>query len=114
MKEWKITPWSEELGAYTLPDGLRERLAPLSVEEQAKLFGAVTYTTPVPLDKSSDVLSLILCDGVIVGVMMSNAYGYPTPCYIGKCVCTWDAEDNNGAGYKTRVEYTQLVLLEGN
>ena len=114
MKELKITPWSGELGAYTLPAGARERLSPLSLEEQMRLFRTEINGVHVELTRNPDVLSLIVDGGITVGVMLSDDASQPTPCYIGDSVCTWDASDNNGAGYKVRMEYTSLILLEEN
>ena len=104
--------YTKELGEYTLPDGVKEKLSGLSIEEQSAFFMTRNGGYECLAEKCSDVLSFIVDDGIIVGVMMSNDMCQPTPCYIGEVVCTWDSEDNNGAGYKTRTEYTRLMFNE--
>ena len=55
--------------------------------------------------------ALIVKDGIIVGVMMKNHLGYERPCLAERCICTHSASDNNGAGYKTRSDYTYLLCV---
>jgi hypothetical protein len=110
MKEWKIVDQAT-LGERPIDESIKSVLNGLSIEEQTKYYRTITYSSYIELEKSSDVDALIVQDGIIVGVMMIDCANYPTPCYAGETICTWDAEDNNGAGYKTRTEYTQLVFL---
>lgn len=110
MSSWEIIEYNESLGNYKMPDGAVERLRGLSINEQANYFYTVTIINHIPLDKNSDVKKLIVDDGIVVGVMMSDWSNYPTPCFVGDSICTWDSEDNNGAGYKSRTEYTSLYF----
>lgn len=111
MKEWSCVPYEEKFGAFSLPEGAEALLRGLSIAEQTKYFFTQTIITKVPLEKSSDVKALIVKDGIVIGVMMSDFACAPQPCFIGECICTWDSEDNNGAGYKSRTEYTSLLFL---
>ena len=65
------------------------------------------------IDEIMDVTTkpVILDGDTVVGVMLSDWACHPTPCFPGDSVCTWDAEDNNGAGYKTREEYRYLACV---
>ncbi len=110
--EFITREYEETMGAYSLPDGLKEKLSGLAIEEQAKFFCASYGYRDIPLERVSDVKELIIKDGVIIGAMVSDWANYPTPCFLGQSICTWDAEDNNGAGYKTRTEYLTLKLAE--
>ena len=102
---FEIREYDEKMGEFTLPEGAAEKLRSLPIEQQAKLFRASYGYSDIELEKAGDIKALIVKDGIIVGAMVSDWANYPTPCFIGKKVCTWDAEDNNGAGYKTRTEY---------
>ena len=110
MANFKTVEYNEKFGEYSMPEGAIERLRGLSIDEQANYFYTVTIVNHIPLDKNSDVKALIVDDGIVVGVMLSDWSSYPTPCFVGKSVCTWDSEDNNGAGYKCRTEYTSLYF----
>ena len=116
MEKLKTVPYEKKFGEFEMPAGAEERLRALSLEEQAALFTVHitgTFYTPhdLSLFEASDVKAVIVRDGIIVGAMISNAYGQPYPSRIGEEVCTWDASDNNGAGYKCREDYATLFLL---
>ena len=66
------------------------------------------------LENCPDVTALIVKDGILVGVMMCNDYGRDEPCFAEDRVCTYYADDNNGAGSKTRIDYTYLVCVPEN
>lgn len=108
--KFKIVNYEEKFGEYEMPDGAVELLKTLPIEKQAEYFYTVTIVNPIPLDKNSDVKALIVDNGIIVGIMIADWSNYPTPCFINDSVCTWDSEDNNGAGYKCRTEYTSLYI----
>jgi hypothetical protein len=95
-----------------MPEGAQERLRALPIEEQMQLFCVSYCSSHIALERCSDFKGVIVDDGIIVGVLLSDFACQPTPCFIGEAVCTWDSEDNNGAGYKTRTEYTRLIYLE--
>ena len=108
MAKFEIVAYESSMGEYTLPEGARERLAGLAPDAAAKCFYVNADGVPRELDACRDVKSLIVDGDVVVGVMLSNEYGEPTPCFDGERVCTWNSSDNNGAGYKCRLEYTSL------
>ena len=56
----------------------------------------------------------IVKEGVLAGVMMLNDARQETPCLAGERVCTYYADDNNGAGSKSRIDYTYLVCVPEN
>lgn len=119
-----FVPYEEKMGEYTLPEGLKERFSSLSPEEQLPYFYTSEYRcfensgwssrteggALTPAAKSPEVKALIVRDGVVVGCMMKNEYGGNTVCFINQCVCTYSTEENNGAGYKYRDDYTYFVV----
>ena len=116
MKDIKVIEHTEKLGSYTMPNGAEELLKGKTIEEQMKFFAIKQYSTSHlcfdnTLTNSSDVKGLIVKDGIIVGVMVNDWACSDVPCYVNQCVCTWDASDNNGAGYKTREDNVKLVFL---
>ena len=112
MAKFNTVKYNESFGEYTMPEGAIECLSGLTINEQANYFYTVTIINPISLDKNSDVKALIVDNDIVVGVMLSNCIGQPTPCFIGQTICTWDSSDNNGAGYKTRTEYTKLYFTK--
>jgi hypothetical protein len=108
MPKLDVVAYESSMGGYTLPEGARERLAGLTAADAAKCFYVLADGVPYALDACQDVNSLIMDGDIVVGVMLSDAYCHPTPCFVGERVCTWDSSDNNGAGYKCRLEYTSL------
>lgn len=111
MNQPNIVAYEQSMGVYTMPAGARERLRALPIEKQMTLFCVSNGWSRIPLEKSSDFKGMIVDDGVVVGVLLSDFACQSVPCFIGETVCTWDSEDNNGAGYKTRTEYTKLIYL---
>ena len=119
MKDLSITPYDSSLGEPSMPDGAESILSALPIEEQVKLFSvsinsSLGYVREVALTACPDFKSLIVKDGIVVGAMINDAGCIHVPCYIGKTICTWDAEDNNGAGYKSRTDYTTLLFNQSN
>ena len=121
----KIVDYKDEFGTYTLPEGFAETLRGLTVEEQMTHYRtdySTRYTVTDWRDRTAwigygklencpDVKALIVHDGILVGVMMLNDCGCESPCFAEEGVCTYYADDNNGAGSKTRIDYTYLVCL---
>ncbi|MBO7171093.1 MAG: hypothetical protein J6W28_07960 [Clostridia bacterium] len=121
-----FVPYEEKMGKYTLPNGLKEMLSGLSLEEQMPYFFTSEYRTfensgfssrtdggdLTPLADSREVKALITDGGIIVGCMMRNEYGGEEVCFINQCVCTYSTEENNGAGYKYRDDYTYFVVTD--
>ena len=116
--------YKDGFGEYTYPEGFEKTLDGLSAEEQTKHFRVTrrsnlahtgwrerSVESGISLTDSSDVRAVVLKDGKIVGVMLENDNGREVFCPPEKCVCTYYAEDNNGAGYKTREDYTYLICV---
>lgn len=117
--------YSENFGEINFPGGFEDRLRGLPLEEQAKCYRTTTYSEYSMTDYKSrtsnggytrleycpDIRALIVKDGILVGVMMVNDYGSQESCLPGERVCTWYADDNNGSGSKSTIEYTWLVCV---
>ncbi len=124
----KIIEYKNEFGEYSFPEGFREVLEGKSVEEQLKYFRITFinwyYDTPwqdrryrrgcVKIQENTDVRAIIVDNGVIVGAMIENEYCKDEPCFIDCGVCTWSASDNNGAGYKERIDYAFFMAVSEN
>ncbi len=120
----KIVEYRESFGEIKFPEGFEETLKGLSIEKQMDCYKtsstskfsmtgwrertAQSYSS---LERTPDVKALIVKDGIIVGVMMLNDCGREEACMPEDCVCTYYADDNNGAGSKTRIDYTYLVCV---
>lgn len=118
--------YEKAMGEYTLPEGLEKRLSGLSPEEQLPFFYTAEYRCfentgwtsrtegayLTPAEKCAEVKGLIVDDGIIVGARIRDEYGCEVNCFINQCVCTYSTEENNGAGYKTRDDYTYFVVAE--
>lgn len=120
-----IVMYEENFGTAEFPAGFAETLTGLSIEEQTGHFRTTTSTQLANtgwssrsynsryrrLEEDPDVKAIIVKDDLIVGVMLSDDSGQMTPCLPEHRVCTYYASDNNGAGYKTRIDYTYLVCV---
>lgn len=116
MNSIKIINYTNDLGKYSLPEGVEAVLCGLSIEDQLKYFRVEVESDsctiePKTLENAYSVTGIIVDNDIIVGVMMSDDCCISRPCYIGKCVCTWDSSDNNGSGYKSRTDFSYLVFL---
>lgn len=124
----KIINYEEEFGKINFPEGFEETLKGLTIEEQMNRY-RVTLTTVyantnwkqrinswdyIQLDKVSDVRALIVKNGLVVGAMILGEGNEEVPCLGEGRVCTYYASDNNGAGYKTRIDYTYLLCVPEN
>ena len=118
--------YTPALGKYEMPEGFLELLSGKSIEEQCALYRITGWYNLaqnedwqkrdpkawyMTFKECPDFCGLILDGDTVVGVMLSDWACHPTPCFPGDSVCTWDAEDNNGAGYKTREEYRYLACV---
>ena len=122
----QFVPYEQKMGEYTFPEGLKEKLAGLSLKEQMPFFCTAEYRCfektgwtsrtegayLTPVEKSGEVKGLIVDDGIIVGARIRDEYGCEVNCFINQCVCTYSTEENNGAGYKTRDDYTYFVVVD--
>lgn len=126
MAEIKNVAYTPEMGKYEFPEGFLALLKERSIEEQCDLYRVTGWANLAkneewlsrdpkrwytPLRESPDFRGLILDGDLVVGILLSDDSCHPAPCFPGEGVCTWDAEDNNGAGYKTRVEYRYLACV---
>ncbi len=121
----KIIKYKKDFGEYSFPEGFKEVLLGKSVEEQLKYFRITFmnwyYDTPwqdrryirgcVDVKESSDVKAIIVDEDIVVGAMIENEYCTDEPCFIDHGVCAWYARDNNGAGYKERIDYAFFMAV---
>lgn len=121
----KVVNYEERFGAVNFPEGFEELLQNRTIEEQMAYYRTTCVSTyamtdwkertyrgwAIPLERDRDVTALIVRDGILVGVMMLNDDNIEVPCLAEEQVCTYYASDNNGAGYKERIEYTYLICI---
>ena len=121
----KIVQYEERFGPYTFPEGFGETLRGLSIEEQMDRYRTTEYSTISAanwrtrtnrggysrLDRCSDVRALIVHGELLVGAIVRDDDGRDVPCFPEESVCTCYADDNNGAGSKTRIDYVYLVCV---
>ena len=124
----KIINYEEKFGKILFPEGFEDVLKGLSVEEQMEFYRVTCYSVysqsnwkertykgyALRLDKDRDVTALIVKDGILVGIMILNDSNREVPCLAEESVCTYYSSDNNGAGYKERIEYTKLICVPEN
>lgn len=115
----------EEFGKSVLPEGFEEILKDLPLEEQMNHFRTSSYRRLSNIGYSlrtlesgynelkddPDVQGIIVKNNMIVGIMIKDAWGRIVPCLPEERVCTYYASDNNGAGYKERIDYTWLLCV---
>ena len=63
------------------------------------------YTESRPLGESSDAENVIVCEGVVVGAVISGC-----AVILGKNVCTYSSSDVDGTGGSSRDEYRELIF----
>ena len=121
----KIVCYEEAFGEVKFPEGFAEKLKGLSLDEQMACYRTTEYTSFAmtdwnertmasgyrKLENTQEVRALIVRDGMLVGVMMRNDNGREVPCLPEERICTYFACDNNGAGSKSRIDYTYLVCV---
>lgn len=123
----KTVEYTENLGKYTLPEGLFELLSGKSIEEQMNYFRTsgsyrlsntywsdrTEYSSLSRIDEDDEVKAIIVDNGIIVGVMVKDYnYSCEVACFVEDSVCTYYASDNNGAGYKEREDYFYLYAVK--
>lgn len=121
----KQIPYEESFGPYSFPEGFEERLKGLTIEEQMNCYRTTEYSSYAMtgwsertyragyqrLERCSDVRALIVKDGLLIGVMIRDDNCRDVPCFAEERICTYYADDNNGAGSKTRIDYVYLVCV---
>ena len=124
----KIINYEERFGEVKLPEGFEETLRGLPIEEQMAHYRTTCVSAyamtdwrertrqrwTIPIERDRDVTALIVRDGILVGVMILDDDNDEVPCLAEERVCTYYASDNNGAGYKERIEYTYLICIPEN
>ncbi len=121
----KIVAYEEKFGKVSFPEGFEELLQGLTVEEQMEYYRTTCFSvysatdwqarkyqgSAIKIEKDRDVTGLIVKDGILVGIMILDDTGREVPCLAEENVCTYYASDNNGAGYKERIDYTYLICV---
>ena len=121
----KIVQYDPSFGPYTFPEGFEETLRGLTIEEQMSRYRTTEYSSVSAtnwrertyrggysrLDRCYDVRGLIVHGDLLVGIIVCNDNGRDIPCFPEERVCTYYADDNNGAGSKTRIDYVYLVCV---
>ena len=121
----KFGEYEERFGEYTYPEGFEKTLEGLALNQQIDCFRTTRLaqlahtnwsernieSSGINLEDCDAITAVIVKDDKIVGVMLKNESGREEFCPPEKCVCTYYAEDNNGAGYKTRQDYTYLICV---
>ncbi|MBE6587487.1 MAG: hypothetical protein E7647_03625 [Ruminococcaceae bacterium] len=120
-----VVAYEESFGEVSFPEGFEITLKGLPIEEQALHYRTTCYSkysktgwservyegSAAMLHKDRDVTALIVKDGIVVGIMIRNDYGREVPLLCEESVCTYYSCDNNGAGYKERIDYTWLICI---
>ena len=121
----KIVSYEPSFGEVKLPEGFAELLHGRTIEEQMACYRTTfshrtTQTgwrerrftdITVRIEKDSAVTALIVKGDLLVGVMVKDHNGREVPCLAEEGVCTYYACDNNGAGYKERIDNTYLICV---
>lgn len=121
----KIVSYEPSFGEVKFPEGFAETLQGRTIEEQMACYRTTfsyRYTQTgwrerrfngitVRIEKDAAVTALIVRDGLLVGVMMKDHNGREVPCLADEGVCTYYDSDNNGAGYKERIDYTYFICV---
>ena len=124
----KIVQYEEKMGNYTYPEGFKQTLVGLTIEQQMRRFRTTpwsrhhnthwksrTYTGPYRyVDEDSNVKAIVIDDGFICGVIITDERGRDLFCMPEDYVCTCYASDNNGAGYKERMDFLHFVCVSEN
>lgn len=124
MKEQVM--YEDSYGSVDYPEQFEKILEGLSIEEQLAFFRmgcgvyrhlavderrANKYNYSCKLNDDKDVKSIIVKDGKIAGVMVSNVYGKIVPCMVEKGYCIRDDDELDGSGYKHFVLYSYLICV---
>ena len=60
--------------------------------------------------KNSDVLGVVVDDGVVVGLWVKQWYRSQAPLFVGESVCTYSVVDEDGTGRDERDDYIILLV----
>jgi len=123
----KTIDYDSSFGTIQFPDGFVEKLNGKTIEEQMQFFriamtdtysqssyGEVTNERILKNTYSlaySRCKGIIVKDGIIVGVLITDFTDREVPCLPYHAVTTYYASDNDGAGYKERRDRVQLICV---
>ena len=99
-------PIVEQMRFFRLGNGLYTR-KPLHERRKNK------YDYSCCLDDDKNVKSIIVKDGKIGGIMVSNVYGKIVPCMVENSYCIRDDDELDGSGYKSFTLYRYLICVSG-
>ena len=99
-------PIGEQIRFFRLGNGLYT-CKPLHERRKSK------YDYSCRLDEDKNVKSIIVKDGKIAGVMVSNVYGEIVPCMVENKYCIRDDEELDGSGYTSLTLYLYLICVPG-
>ena len=124
MKEQVM--YQDSYGTVDYPEQFEQLIEGRSIEEQLSFFRmgcgiyrrqplyerrANPYDYSCKLDDDKAVKSIIVKDGKIVGVMVSDVNGEIVPCMVEKGYCIRDDVELDGSGYKNFVLYIYLICV---
>ena len=123
----KTIDYDSSFGTIQFPDGFVEKLNGKTIEEQMQFFriamtdtysqssyGEVTNERILKNTYSlaySRCKGIIVKDGIIVGVLITDFTDREVPRLPYHAVTTYYASDNDGAGYKERRDRVQLICV---
>ena len=123
----KYVEYDESLhGKLTYPEGFRDMLEGLPLEEQMNYFCIGNglylkeevskrrkneYDYSKPLNNEDRVEAILIHENLIAGVMVRNCYGKVVPCLPEQRFIIRDDSEIDGSGYKTLRLYLYLVCV---
>ena len=120
--------YQDSFGKVEYPEDFEALIEGLPIGDQARFFRLGNglyirkplrerrknkYDYSCCLDDDKNVKSIIVKDGKIAGVMVSNVYGKLVPCMVENRYCIRDDEELDGSGYKSFTLYRYLICVSG-
>lgn len=120
--------YQDSFGRFEYPEDFEALIEGLPIGQQVRFFrlgnGLYTrkplyerkkneYDYSCFLDEDKNVKSIIVKDGKIAGVMVSNVYGKIVPCMAERSYCIRDEQELDGSGYKSCTSYRYLICVSG-
>ncbi len=126
--EMKTEQYRPDFGEVKFPEGFEEKLKGKSIEEQMNFYritesrqlartsyGQVDKETVTKrcykLTEYENVEGLVVRDGILVGVRMTDWWNSGQAVLPYGCVLTYYASDNEGSGTKDREDYAYLICV---
>ena len=124
MKEQVM--YQDNYGPVEYPEQFEELINGRSIEEQLEFYriGCGVYRHQMlnerrkseydyscKLEDEKAVKSIIVKDGKIAGVMISDVHGKIIPCMVENGYCITDNDEPDGSGYKSFVLYRYLICV---